>query len=389
MNTTQLAFRLSLIAPWGAIACDADSKSLGDEPPTTAVTTQRVGVLEGGYIQYIDDRNDGSTVAAGFLGTMGLFDSGGVTEALWVGSFTPDGQLAWEMTFPSQGPDRAQLVTGVAAAPDGSTFFSAMGSNGSAVSKIDPDGTLLWSATAPFLDARGTARAVAAMPDGGAIVAGAHTTSGADDIHPWAVRLDDQGHVVASRTWANDDGRISLFETVAVSDDGAILLGGSWGVSQFGGNAWVVAVDSNLDPISETQLPSEDGNNSVLDLRWDEDGNGIAKVEHQNWIVTFSPSAQELSTLETEFRGDTWTPFSSSGHLVGIRSVCGEDDKPGDCAVATIRALDDGATLWEHTFDDYDVMRTFPIDSSEALVALYGPVSSGRHASEIHRLVVE
>ena len=248
---------------------------------------------------------------------------------------------------------------------------------------------MLWSTSVSSADARTTVLSLAATSDGGVIAAGAAANPDAEGTLAWAARLDDQGQVTATRTWANDEGQWSKFASIAIADDGTILFGGQWGVSQFEADAWAVSVDGDLTILSETKLPREDGRDSMLEVHWDEEGNAIAKTELHRRIVTLPSPTQELAIRQVQVYNHVWTPFSPTGHLVGTRSECGDDDKPGDCSTATIRAIDDGDTLWEHTFEDQDVMRVFAIDSHEALVTLYGPVSTGRHGSELHRLSVE
>lgn len=415
MNLKHPAILIGLSCLLTGLACDPDSKSLGDEPTGSSGSAgesgddlvptaedELLGVLEGGSIQHIDVRADGSVVAAGVSGYQGTFGDATIFESLWVGAFAEEGGLLWERSIPVPLNELGELdahdLSGLSAGPDGSVFISLVDYSDipvseNSVSKFSADGEPLWTTTLPSRP-----RSVAATGTGGAIAVGLELAEdNSNAVYGWAVHLDSLGAIVATRTWTNAEGRGTLFDSVLASDEHGFLLGGSWGTSPESSraDAWLVWVDDDLQTSAEVRLPASGGTDRVSDLRLDADGNGLAIVDvDDRTLVTLSPEATIVSTVLIDPDLVLRSPYSSTGYLSSERANCADslDPSAGCPGVASYVGIEDEERQWEHTDQRCSAGTGHAIDAESSLVVLHCTtlVEEGglEISAELHRLEV-
>jgi hypothetical protein len=135
----------------------------------------------------------------------------------------------------------------VVAGPDGIAVLCTVGSGPGERAQLltlDHDGSVRGEQESP-----GIGRALAALPRGGFAVAG--EARGEERAYaPHLLRLDGAGAPAAERRVAPSG--VSGLAAVAVLPDGTIVAGGSRD-----GRGWLVAVDSDLEPVWEDELGDE------------------------------------------------------------------------------------------------------------------------------------
>ncbi|MGH1342355.1 MAG: hypothetical protein ACRBN8_12425 [Nannocystales bacterium] len=412
MNLKHVTFIVGLSSIATGPACDPGSKSLGDEPtggsegesgesgegsiPTA--DSESLGVLEGGSIQHLDVREDGSVVAAGVSGYQGTFGDLTLYDAMWVGAFAEDGGLQWERSLPFSQNELGELeerdLTGLDTGPDGSVFislvdYSDIPVSDNAVSKFSADGEPLWTTTLPSRP-----RSVAATGNGGAVAVGLELAEdNPNAVYGWAVHLDSLGAIVATRTWTNSEGRGTLFDSVLVSEQHGFLLGGSWGTSPESSQAeaWLVWVDDDLQTLAELRLPASGGTDGINDLRLGEDGNALAVVDiDDRAVVTVSADASILSTVLVDPELVFGSAYSPTGYVGSERSNCAESFDPAtDCGVAAYVNIEDEEQQWTHTTPGCNAGVSHAFDAQGALVVLHCNTQGDdglELRSELHRL---
>jgi hypothetical protein len=200
--------------------------------------------------------SDGGTLVAGqFRGTMplGSLELVGVTDRpdAFVAKIDADGTWVWAT---AAGGTDDEVAKGVSAAPDGgayvagwfdsddaafgSTVVDSSGSYDTFVAKIDAAGAWSWVET-PSGD--GKAEAIAALPDGGAIVVGYFTGSmtfgdhavSASSVDAFVAKIDATG----TWAWATKVGGSSgqtASGVSALADGGAAVAGHFFDIATFG-----------------------------------------------------------------------------------------------------------------------------------------------------------
>ncbi|MRG91832.1 WD40 repeat domain-containing protein [Polyangium spumosum] len=193
------------------------------------------GVESGGVI--VAGRYHGEVDLGG-----GALPSPGNNYQAYVARYDGEGRHVYSRSF---GAEFAEMSNDVATSPDGTALVAGTfgwemeldgvvlpwtGSDDAFVAKLDPAGKVVW---ARALGGAGRQRgfAVAAMPDGGAIVAG--TTSGALDLGvgepqtdskgAFLVRLDASGAPVWSRLLSSSDGFTVVNDVAARGDTIAVV----------------------------------------------------------------------------------------------------------------------------------------------------------------------
>lgn len=377
------------------VACDPDSQSLGEEPSETAsgegsggdpvsAEAELLGEYVGAGIQHIDIRADGFVAAGGVGGYQGTFGDLALFDSHWVGAFNPDGTEAWHQeieiwTTPS-GEIREQSLTAVAIAPDGSVWatiidYGTFDEGLNELWKFDPDGTRV-SQTNLFR----RPSAVAATPDGGAIVAGyGPVVEDNNAIEAWAATYRSDGVNLDTRTWANPDGRNTQFSSVALTDSGYVL-GGSWGTDPASSRAqaWFVFIedtfddDDDLDDIlADVKLTASGATDRVRGVRVDDDGNVVATVDiSDSAIVTLSPAGGVLSTEFVDPDVVMWSPYSATGFLGGDRNNCFDSIGGDSCGQAAFSGFESGERLWEVPFEGCNAINGFALDANESVVSV-------------------
>ena len=150
------------------------------------------------------------------------------------------GRCTWQRVFGGDRDDKAAAIIGLAdggAIIAGSTQLSGGRSNG-LVLRVDRNGGVVWSR---ILGGRASDRftAVAAVPDGGAVLAGHTRSSGAGEADAWVVQLDDDGEMLWERTYGGP--RNDRAYGLAVAADGDMVIAGHTRSTGGGeGDAWLL-----------------------------------------------------------------------------------------------------------------------------------------------------
>ncbi|WOX55757.1 SdrD B-like domain-containing protein [Methanoculleus palmolei] len=145
----------------------------------------------------------------------------------WAVKIDPSGNELWNRTY--GGPDENVSANAVALTDDGGYVFVGSTSSrkesrsAARVVRLNESGSEVWTRT---FDGAGntTANAVALLPGGGIVVVGSTKPSGAGMADVWAVRLNESGSEVWSRTFGSpdDDAALSVIATAA----GNLLVAG-------------------------------------------------------------------------------------------------------------------------------------------------------------------
>ncbi len=409
MNLSKLAPYLALALPL-ITACDPGSQSLGDEPTETAsgsgsggdtgdlpssAETEMTGRLVGGSIQHIGVRDDGTVIAGGISGFLGVFGDLAEYENNWIGAYDLDGTLLWEQVLPKptgEFDERQELgLTDVAVGPDGSVFATIIDYSASdnQILKYAADGDELWTTTLPARP-----NTVAPTYEGGAIVAGYISPDQADITFGWAARIDSAGAIVGTRTWENPDARVSTFEASTTTDDG-VILGGRWGVSPVSteSEAWMVRIDDDLQTLSDTRLPGSGATDSLHILRLDDNGNILAGLRSDgDAVLTLDLSGDVLSSEPVDPDVVMWSPHSGTGFLGGDRNNCFEQIGGGDCGQAAFSGFDGSERLWDVSIEGCNAVTGHAVDAFESVVSVYcSNVVNGDVVVEaqLHRIIAE
>jgi hypothetical protein len=182
-------------------------------------------------------RDGAVTVAGHARGGDGVYD-------VWLARLDPDtGRAGWERRFHRSKLDAA---TAMAALPDGGVLVSALTSKGFGAAdawllKVEADGNLAWDTVigGPSGDVPWS---VAALPDGGALVAASTQSQGAGSADAWLLRLDAEGAVLWQRTHGGD---LWDWPGVALATPTGDLLLGGYTTSAGAGyeDGWVLRLD--------------------------------------------------------------------------------------------------------------------------------------------------
>jgi hypothetical protein len=163
---------------------------------------------------------------------------------VWLGRLDPEtGQAGWQRRFHRSKLDAA---TAMAALPGGGVLVSALTSEGFGAAdawllKVGPDGRLAWDVVlgGPSGDVPWS---VAALPDGGALVAASTQSQGAGSADAWLLRLNAEGAVLWQRTHGGD---LWDWPGVALATPTGDLLVGGYTTSAGAGyeDGWVLRLD--------------------------------------------------------------------------------------------------------------------------------------------------
>jgi hypothetical protein len=208
---------------------------------------------------------DGGAVAVGARG-----DKQASRTAPWVMRFDAAGRRLWEK--PVAAPPETTLAAAAATADGGivvagSTREARPASEPPAgappagtpvrrlafVAKLDRDGTVVWSRSwAHDANGHAEAHAVVALADGGGALAGT-SGSGGQGGQGWILRFTDAGAVAWTRIYGGAD--LDAFYALAPAGDGLAAGGYTRSKGQAGGGAWLLKVKAgNGDPEWEQVL---------------------------------------------------------------------------------------------------------------------------------------
>ena len=163
---------------------------------------------------------DGGIVAAGIMGQRK--HHGSLTEGgnAWVVRLSSSGDLLWEKRI---GEDRIKL-TAVAALPDGGVIAAgAKGFHQAWIFRLDPDGKLLWQKPIAAGRSRWGVKIVM-LSDGGFALSGWLAQEKATDDHkPWVSRFDKDANLLWDKIYAGKG--MGASGITALSDGGFALAG--------------------------------------------------------------------------------------------------------------------------------------------------------------------
>lgn len=408
MNLSKLTPLCALLL---CVACDPDSQSLGEEPTETAsgsgdapvsADADVVITRQGTAISHIDVRSDGATVVAGPSGYAGLFGDLVVYENDYVGVFDADGTLLWEDEQPKPVNDVGEIeegaINGIGTGPDGSVFvahidYADIDESSNRVTKYDADGTVLWEA-----GLAGRPSDVAGTDDGGALVVGLIGDEDDPNVaHGWAARLDSAGAIVSEQRWESDEGRGTLFEHVAISEDDAMIIGGRFGTSPASSqsDAWLLSVDDDLNVDWELRLSPSGATDRIYDLRFNDAGTllaiaGLGDLE----LVSVGASGELLSSEPVDPDLAPLSVYAPDSYLAVERSNCAETigSDPG-CGLAPFRGVEGGGTRWDLTIEGCNANTGLALDASESLVSVgcnfMNADGDWDFRGELHRIVID
>ncbi|HQP29766.1 MAG TPA: hypothetical protein PLB81_00445 [Deltaproteobacteria bacterium] len=194
------------------------------------------GGKEADGINAIDRTPDGGYIAAGFTASYG--QGGYDCEVLRLG---PGGDILWEKAYGGTLPDAANCVRTTAdggCIVAGETWSYGAGKTDFWVLKLSQDGSVQWSRTvggAGFERAQSVSQTV----DGGYLVAGYTSSSGAGNKDVWTVKLDAQGTLLWSQTYGG--ASCDMAYSLKISDDQSYIVAGNTSSSGSGDiDAWVL-----------------------------------------------------------------------------------------------------------------------------------------------------
>ena len=197
------------------------------------------GGSEWDWVDSIVALTNGGFVAASYTDSKGA----GKLDA-WILRLDKTGELLWEKTF--GGPDN-DTVASIAALADGGfvvagwTEPKGTSDRDAWIFRLDRTGGLLWEKTFGGAEHE-NATSIVALPDGGFVVAGFTASKGAGESDVWVLRLDKTGELLWEKTFGGPDKDVAA-SIIALTDGGFVVVGptkskgaGSWDV-------WIFRLD--------------------------------------------------------------------------------------------------------------------------------------------------
>ncbi|MEN6473246.1 MAG: hypothetical protein ABFD81_04460 [Syntrophaceae bacterium] len=194
------------------------------------------GGKEADGINSIAQTADGGYIAAGFTASYGAgsYDF----EVLKLGS---SGNILWEKAYGGTLPDVANCVRTTADGGyivAGETWSYGAGKTDFWVLKLGQDGTVQWSRTVGGAGFE-RAQSVSQTSDGGYLVAGYTSSTGAGNKDVWTVKLDAQGALLWSQTYGGLSCDMA-FGLKTTDDEGYIVAGNTSSSGSGDIDAWVL-----------------------------------------------------------------------------------------------------------------------------------------------------
>jgi len=242
----------------------------------------------------VQQTSDGGFIIAGFTSSYG---AGG--RDVWLIKTDASGDLTWQKTYGGSQWDEGR---GVLERPDGGYvivgYTSSYGVDGTDVwlFKTDSQGVIQWSGFfgGPELDA---GLSVAPAPDGGLILTGYTTSSGAGNKDVWLIKTSAGGQMEWNRTFGGfyeDSGR-----SVRPTADGGYILAG-YTLSYIPGNSWAWLIKT--DPSGSVSWDRFFGGDKA------DQGNSVLQTSEGGFIVcgstnTFGAGSRDVWLVKTDATG--------------------------------------------------------------------------------------
>lgn len=200
------------------------------------------------FIYGIAPLSGGELVVAGWTSSKG---AGG--RDILVARLNSRGDVLWERTFGGTADEEARAV---AALDDGSmrvvgwSRSNSSGKSAMLVLALDANGENLWERSVGG-DDDDVINAVAALPDGGLVLAGSSKSLGAKGGDVWVLALDRNGRTRWERTIGGE--RAETANGITVLDDGSVVVAGVTASKGSGGyDMWVVGLSADGDYVWES-----------------------------------------------------------------------------------------------------------------------------------------
>ncbi|MDI6755314.1 MAG: hypothetical protein QME78_13085 [Thermodesulfobacteriota bacterium] len=231
------------------------------------------------------------------------------------------------------------------------------------------------------------AHSVQQTTDGGYIVAGGTSSSGAGFADFWIIKLNPNGEIDWQKTFyeSNDDVAKSIQQT---SDGGYIVAGQSSSLGNPLGDIWILKLNSNGD-IDWQYFFGESGSSIANDI-CEIQGGGFIVAGNTNrlglgagradvWILKLDASGNPLPWWPKMYGGtNDDTAYSIQQTSDGGFIVAGETYSYGDgYADVWILKLDvNGTVLWQNTFGGTNYDRAYSIEQTTDGYIVAGETSS-------------
>ena len=269
--------------------------------------------------------------------TSGGFILAGFTKSFGAGGFDlyliktdSDGEIVWANTYGGKGDD---LSWGLTPTSDGGyvlvgeTTSSGAGEEDCFLVKTDPSGTELWSRT--YGGEKGDrCFSVALADDGGYVLAGQTYSEGAGDRDVYVIKTDASGKLEWSRTFggaASDVGH----SITGVSDGSFLVAGYTTSFAVMGDDPYLIKIDAQGEAQWTRELSMEGINHTLT---------GEQATDGGFFLVGFSEYPEKGSNAVLLVKVD------SEGHLTWYRDVLPTD--AGQSFGYTVRATRDGGCVF-------------------------------------------
>lgn len=217
--------------------------------------------------------------------------------------------------------------------------------------RLDNDGTVRWQHHYP--ESHGSGRALAALLDGGFVIAGELERS-AMKYQGYLLHVGPDGGPVAGASFGADAG----FNTIAVLEDGSILAGGT---SRWKG--WLLRADGALHSSSESPLADVFAVSALAPLS----GGGFAVAARRELVTTgLDYSKFEAFTNNEQVRWQKQLPTTGRGEPAALAALpdgglvaVGRHTaaERGDPQTWVVRLSESGDVLWEKLLGSADEVR--------------------------------
>ncbi len=193
------------------------------------------------YSVAVMQADDGGYVLAGYTDSFGA----GNADA-WLVKTDLTGNVQWNKTF--GGPNYDEVYSVAQVSDGGYILAGATTSSGAGfldfwIIKTDSLGNFVWAKT--FGEAGDDeAYSVAQTRDGGYVVVGYTHSSGAGNYDPWLIKLDSLGNMQWNQTYGGA-GNDYVYFVALTSDDGYVLVGATDSFGAGSQDAWLIKTDSS------------------------------------------------------------------------------------------------------------------------------------------------
>jgi uncharacterized delta-60 repeat protein len=309
----------------------------------------------GGYEEFrtIDKTHDGGFIVAGSTNSFSGYDD------LWVLKLDANGNIVWQKTYGGVGGTKGAYC--IRQTFDGgyivAGYLDAAGTGGrdAWILKLNSDGEVDWQKAygGPSDD---YALSIQQTLDGGYIVAGMTLSYGAGEVDGWVFKLNSSGDIIWQKTYGGtgDDRSHSIQQT---SDGGYIVAGRTTSSGAGNADAWVFKLSSSGDVQWEKTYGGAD-EDRAYDIQQTSDGGYIvtgytasfAVGEADAWVLKLNAEGNII--WQYAYGGTGWDTgdsirqTSDGGYiLVGETSfgVGGQD-------VLLLKLDGDGTVAWQRTY---------------------------------------